>query len=1030
MQGLSFSAFPAVEAPFRPQYWVKFQQLTRLGFVLLLAACAWGQTSPPVIAAGGIVNAADFGAALAPGTMVSIFGANLAPRTASASAIPLPTTLEGVSVEAVSGFSFNQLPLYFVSAGQINAQLPYSIMGTSLEIRVRTANGVSASRQIAITPRAPRLFTKTMDGKGEAILLHAANYRLVTDLEPATPGEYLILYLTGLGEVSPSVQPGRAGGDGAALGPLNRVTATVTATLGGANAPVLFAGLAPGFVGVYQLNIQAPANLPAGKPVVSVAVANVTSQGNIWISAGAPPANNPEDVLRRALEAQARGDITALLGECSSLDGKPAASTARRVFEAVQRGVQFSNFRFTHLATAQGDKGTLAVVRAKVGYSAAVRGVVEPLSFGLLGVMKKEGAGWKVAALIPDDLLNLEEFATASGILAAERLPAASALDLKTANQMITDAMKGGYVHQEKLEVAIAMGVVGQLGPVGDLTANSYQVYDTLKNITEAVSEVWSNGFSPIGYVKAEQVAVGIFQIVSEPVPGMDAFADSVQASLEQFGYNLEIMRGLQQLKYQLYKAPVDGLRFSPQLALLEPFQFNYPAGISISGDPELVHAAGTPVRSIFFKAPYSVGHRLPLRVLGEMPIEKGSPVYLIADRLGGKLRGETYYIPVDVTHLVDGELASGDILLDNYGRYRGEKSGTRVLLWDANCRRGRELLRVSLRNGETTPVVNILNWFMNVITEFRLTGLDTGNQFKLKVGEERSFAVTGASSLLDQSLWPNLTNWPTCFDMAVRTPATAVLERGAASKLKGVAKGTTELVLLLPASAGDTGVSELMRSIPVVVEEEVLFPRFKGISFSVSTWAQIKDQISGRVGSTQSIDISNDLGRDDFISAFTTRQGILFKQLTFTGNTFRTDPTRFSRELTSGAQAGIRISGEIEILGTLDPENRRLVSLKGRVLVINECCRNDGYTFRKSETVKELEFGTLTFNGSFNSSSAVARGPEVLAAARRMSVTMKSWSRGQLVEDWVTTSLAPSTDGIPRLDIGFINSASATEVP
>jgi uncharacterized protein (TIGR03437 family) len=533
-QNPSFSPFPATHALFHPPYGVKFRQFTRLGFVLLLASCAWGQSSPPVIAAGGIVNAADFSSALAPGAMVSIFGTNLAPRTASASAIPLPTTLEGVSVEAVSGFSFSQLPLYFVSAGQINAQLPYSIMGTSLEIRVRTAAGLSASRQIAITPRAPRLFTKTMDGKGEAILLHAANYRLVTDLEPATPGEYLILYLAGLGEVSPAIQPGRPGGDGGALGPLNRVTAAVTATLGGLNAPVLFAGLAPGFVGVYQLNIQAPANLPAGKPLVSVAAANVTSQGNIWISAGAPPANNPEDVLRRALEAQARGDITGMLAECSSLNPANPASASRKVLETVQRGVQFASFRFTHLATAQGDKGTLAVVRAKVSYSATVRGVVEPLSFGLLGVMKKEGAGWKVAALVPDDLLNLEEFAATSGALAAEKLPGASALDLKTMNQMITDAMKGGYVHQEKLEVAIAMGVVGQFGPVGDLAANSYQVYDTLKNITETVSEVWANGFSPIGYVKAEQIAVGIFQIVSEPVPGMDAFADSVQANLEQ----------------------------------------------------------------------------------------------------------------------------------------------------------------------------------------------------------------------------------------------------------------------------------------------------------------------------------------------------------------------------------------------------------------------------------------------------------------------------------------------------------------
>ncbi|MBN8733207.1 MAG: hypothetical protein J0L64_21905 [Acidobacteria bacterium] len=826
------------------------RHLAHLGLISLCTALAPAQSTPPAIASGGIRNAADYGTALAPGAMVSIFGTNLAPRTTAASAVPLPTTLEGVTVEAVSGFTVTPLPLYFVSPGQINAQLPYTIAGTSLPLRVRTAGGTSASQTITISPRAPRLFTRTMDGKGEAILLHAATYRLVTESEPAAPGEYLILYLTGLGEVSPAIQPGRPGGDGGALGALNRVTATVTATISGQNAPVVFAGLAPGFVGVYQLNIQAPPGLAAGKPWISVLVSSVSSQGNVWISAGAAAPQAPEDVLRRALEAQARGDITALLGECNSLDGKPAASTSRKVFEVVQRMARFSDFRFTHLATAQGDKGTLSLVRAKVSYTVAVGGVTQQHTFGLLGVMKKVASGWKVAAIVPDELLNLEAFADANPGLTAKSPKQASALDLKAANQAINDAMKGGYVHEDKLGVAITMGIVGQLGPAGDLAANSHQVYETLVNIGDVVTEVWANGLSPIGWAKAEQVGVGIFQIVAEPVPGMDAFADSVQASLDQYVFNLEIMRGLQQLKLQLFRAPIDGLRFSPQLAMLEPFQFSYPAGMEISGDPDLIHAAGTPVRSIIFKSFHSIGHRLPLRVLGEMPIAKGAPLYPIADRIGGKLRGDTYYIPVDVTHLVSGELASGDILLDNYARYRGEKSGARVLLWDANCRRGRQLLRVSLRNGETTPVVNVVNWFMNVISDYRLTNLDAGNQFKLTVGGERPFTVGGSSSLMDQSLWPDLTPWSACFDMAVKDPAIASLERGPTTKLKGVAKGATELILLLPGSAGDPGVVDLTSSVPVIVEQGPSLPAGNRFTAQVGGTQHIRYR-NGTAGTT-----------------------------------------------------------------------------------------------------------------------------------------------------------------------------------
>src|ERR1700720_2483520 len=93
-------------------------------FSLLFLPAAWamlGQT--PVVSTGGVVNAASFDAPVSPGSLVSIFGSNLASQTMPASTIPLPLSLAGVSV------SFNGIaaPLLFVSSGQINAQLPWEV---------------------------------------------------------------------------------------------------------------------------------------------------------------------------------------------------------------------------------------------------------------------------------------------------------------------------------------------------------------------------------------------------------------------------------------------------------------------------------------------------------------------------------------------------------------------------------------------------------------------------------------------------------------------------------------------------------------------------------------------------------------------------------------------------------------------------------------------------------------------------------------------------------------------------------------
>jgi uncharacterized protein (TIGR03437 family) len=232
------------------------------------------QSIGPSIAAGGVVNGADYTAAVAPGSIIAVFGDLLAVGTGSAAGTPLPTAIEGTSVE-VNG---EAIPLYFVSQKQINAQMPFGAAGQA-QVRVRTAGGLSVAATISVAASAPRLFTKSMDGRGEPILVHAADWSFVSAASPAVPGEYLILFLTGLGAVTPAIAAGQAAGDSGANGPLNHVPAGAAAvTFGGKQARVLFAGLAPGFVGLYQINFQAPAGATNGAAAVVVSTKEGSSQ--------------------------------------------------------------------------------------------------------------------------------------------------------------------------------------------------------------------------------------------------------------------------------------------------------------------------------------------------------------------------------------------------------------------------------------------------------------------------------------------------------------------------------------------------------------------------------------------------------------------------------------------------------------------------------------------------------------------------------------------------------------------------------
>lgn len=220
----------------------------------------------PAISPGGVVNAASFlpsPVPLAPGALISIFGANFATGLTQASALPLPTEMAGVSV-TVNG---TRMPLVFVSPNQINAQLPYDIREGQARIRVATATGTSTEETVNIGAAAPGIFM--LPGGSRAVAINQ-DFSLNTAENAESRGRVLTVYMTGIGPLDGELAAGQA----APASPLLRAALDAAATIGGREAPLLFLGLTPGFVGLAQANVQIPQDAPVGGAVELVVSVN------------------------------------------------------------------------------------------------------------------------------------------------------------------------------------------------------------------------------------------------------------------------------------------------------------------------------------------------------------------------------------------------------------------------------------------------------------------------------------------------------------------------------------------------------------------------------------------------------------------------------------------------------------------------------------------------------------------------------------------------------------------------------------
>lgn len=246
------SAFTRTLAPMPDQS--EIVALTTSGFTVLPWAYAASVAAPQI---SSVVSAADGVSPAAPGGLVSIFGSQMNPTNLATSQIPLPTALANSCV-TVNG---QPMPLVFVSPTQINAQMPSEAVG-AVTVNVYTPGGESNNFNITVQPTAPAVFMSGTAGPETNLptIVRDANGQLVTDTNPIHRGDALTIYLTGLGETAPVV------GDGlpAPVSPLAIVVQPPTVQLGGVNVPVTFAGLAPGQVGVGQINVTVPSSVPEG----------------------------------------------------------------------------------------------------------------------------------------------------------------------------------------------------------------------------------------------------------------------------------------------------------------------------------------------------------------------------------------------------------------------------------------------------------------------------------------------------------------------------------------------------------------------------------------------------------------------------------------------------------------------------------------------------------------------------------------------------------------------------------------------
>ena len=238
----------------------------------------------PAINANGIVDGATFArnAPVAPGSLISVFGANLTDFDDYASSLPLPLSLGNavVSFDVPSSDPSKFIsvvgPLIYGSDNQLNVQVPWELQGqTSAVVKVRIQDSFSATYTLPLTQYQPGFYTYQQNGQTYAAA-QDVNFNYVTPGSPIAKGQTVLLYLNGLGPVNNQPATGDPGPSGTAS-QLATTTNTPVVKIGGQQVAPQFSGLAPGLVGLYQIDVTVPTNIGSGAQPLTVSIGGATS---------------------------------------------------------------------------------------------------------------------------------------------------------------------------------------------------------------------------------------------------------------------------------------------------------------------------------------------------------------------------------------------------------------------------------------------------------------------------------------------------------------------------------------------------------------------------------------------------------------------------------------------------------------------------------------------------------------------------------------------------------------------------------
>jgi len=265
-----------------------------------------GGPAVPKPSNNGVVDAADYipfgqpGHAVAPKSVIAIYGTDfVAAGEFSAETVPLPTTLGGVQVK----FDGVAAPLIVVRPNLIVAQLPMGVKPPSATMVITNGLGKAASepKQVQIAAHSPGIFTLTQNGEGQAIITFAGTGELAApagasgNSRPAGEGDYVTIWMNGLGQVEPlildghnSCEPDGVCEEAGSNVVLHETILKPTIRIGGVEVPeenVLFSGSSVTSVGVNEVVFLVPPGVPAGDHVpITVEIGGVPSKGGVTMA--------------------------------------------------------------------------------------------------------------------------------------------------------------------------------------------------------------------------------------------------------------------------------------------------------------------------------------------------------------------------------------------------------------------------------------------------------------------------------------------------------------------------------------------------------------------------------------------------------------------------------------------------------------------------------------------------------------------------------------------------------------------------